>query len=89
MKLDRRTLILAGGGAMMTQAAPSDRIVLGVIGSAIFGQRFSRQNGEFFLALTRRRGLGRTRGIGAGPRRKILGFGNSAAAAPWPIGRLL
>src|SRR5437588_11674331 len=33
MKLDRRTLMFASGGALVTQAAPSDRIVLGVIGS--------------------------------------------------------
>src|ERR1700704_257662 len=33
MKLDRRTFMFAGGGALVTQAAPSDRIVLGVIGS--------------------------------------------------------
>lgn len=37
MKLDRRTLILAGGGALVTQAAPSDRIVMGVIGSGSRG----------------------------------------------------
>src|SRR6266481_8633268 len=33
MKLDRRTLMFASGGALVTQAAPSDRIVLGVIGA--------------------------------------------------------
>src|SRR6476619_7187072 len=33
MKLNRRSLMLAGGGAFLAQAAPSDRIVLGVIGS--------------------------------------------------------
>src|SRR6266481_6765759 len=33
MKLDRRTLMFAGGGALVTRAAPSDRIVLGVIGA--------------------------------------------------------
>jgi predicted dehydrogenase len=34
MHIDRRTLILAGGGAMVARAAaPSDQIVLGVIGS--------------------------------------------------------
>ena len=37
MKLDRRTLIFAGGGALVAQAAPSDRIVLGVIGSGSRG----------------------------------------------------
>jgi predicted dehydrogenase len=37
MKLDRRTLIFASGGALVTQAAPSDRIVLGVIGSGSRG----------------------------------------------------
>src|SRR5947208_7487684 len=33
MKLNRRSLMLAGGGAFLAQAAPSDRIVMGVIGS--------------------------------------------------------
>jgi predicted dehydrogenase len=33
MKLERRTFILAGSGALITQAAPSDSIVMGVIGS--------------------------------------------------------
>ena len=33
MKLERRTFILAGSGALVTQAAPSDNIVMGVIGS--------------------------------------------------------
>src|SRR5713226_4958312 len=33
MKLDRRTLMFASGGALVTQAAPSDRTVLGVIGA--------------------------------------------------------
>src|SRR3989442_9229435 len=33
MKLNRRSLMLAGGGAFLAQAAPSDRIVLGVVGS--------------------------------------------------------
>jgi predicted dehydrogenase len=37
MKLDRRTLILAGGGAMLAQAAPSDKIVMGVIGAGSRG----------------------------------------------------
>jgi predicted dehydrogenase len=37
MKLDRRTLMFAGGGALVTQGAPSDRIVLGVIGSGSRG----------------------------------------------------
>ena len=33
MKLNRRSLMLAGGGAFLARAAPSDRIVMGVIGS--------------------------------------------------------
>src|SRR6266478_256808 len=33
MKLNRRSWMLAGGGAWLAQAAPSDRIVMGVIGS--------------------------------------------------------
>jgi len=33
MKLDRRTFILAGGGVLYAQAAPSDQVVLGVIGA--------------------------------------------------------
>src|SRR5450755_1277560 len=37
MKLERRTFILAGGGALVTQAAPSDSIVMGVIGSGSRG----------------------------------------------------
>src|SRR5437870_8030054 len=37
MKLNRRSLMLAGGGALLAQAAPSDRIVMGVIGSGSRG----------------------------------------------------
>src|SRR6266850_2585647 len=37
MKLNRRSLMLAGGGAFLAQAAPSDRIVVGVIGSGSRG----------------------------------------------------
>src|SRR5258708_3472699 len=33
MKLNRRSWMLAGGGAWLAQAAPSDRIVMGVIGA--------------------------------------------------------
>src|SRR6266550_4759628 len=33
MKLNRRSLMLAGGGAWLVQAAPSDRIVMGVVGA--------------------------------------------------------
>src|SRR5215470_10219344 len=37
MKLNRRSWMLAGGGAFLAQAAPSDRIVMGVIGSGSRG----------------------------------------------------
>src|SRR5947209_6083597 len=37
MKLNRRSWMLAGGGALLAQAAPSDRIVMGVIGSGSRG----------------------------------------------------
>src|SRR5881296_729180 len=33
MKMNRRSLMLAGGGAILAHAAPSDRVVMGVIGS--------------------------------------------------------
>src|SRR6266542_4430176 len=33
MSVNRRTFILAGGGMLAVQAAPSDQVVLGVIGS--------------------------------------------------------
>ena len=33
MKLNRRSWMLAGGGAVLAQAAPSDRIVMGLIGA--------------------------------------------------------
>src|SRR5258708_39663678 len=37
MKLNRRSWMLAGGGGILAQAAPSDRIVMGVIGSGSRG----------------------------------------------------
>src|SRR5712692_3569259 len=37
MKLNRRSWMLAGGGAILARAAPSDRIVMGVIGSGSRG----------------------------------------------------
>src|SRR5207342_1180587 len=51
----------------------------GVISSAILGQRFSRQDGKVFIALTRGgRGFSRRRGVGSWPWRwrKIFGFRN-------------
>src|SRR5207245_1436871 len=33
MKMNRRSLMLAGGGAFLAHATPSDRVVMGVIGS--------------------------------------------------------
>jgi predicted dehydrogenase len=33
MEIDRRTFLIAGGGALLARAAPSDQITLGVIGS--------------------------------------------------------
>src|SRR5436309_11590744 len=37
MKLNRRSLMLAGGGAWLAQAAPSGRIVMGVVGAGSRG----------------------------------------------------
>src|SRR5260221_8633188 len=38
MKLNRRSWMLAGGSAFLARAAPSDRIVMGVIGSGSRGR---------------------------------------------------
>src|SRR3954451_395792 len=37
MKLNRRSLMMAGAGAWLAQAAPSDRIVMGVVGAGSRG----------------------------------------------------